>query len=282
MTSNIIQGVGVSLRQPHYAEFLGEHPPAISWLEIMTDNYMFTQGLLREKLFAIRARYPMVMHGVSLNIGSIDPLNIDYLTTVKKLADDIQPAWISDHLCWTAIDGQYSHDLLPLPYTEETLQHVVQRIDQVQFFLRRPFIIENVSSYLQSEQADFSEAEFLNAVAKHSGCGILLDINNIYVSATNHGFAVTDYLQAISPEYVQQFHLAGYAKQGELLVDTHGSQVSEPVWQLFAAALTRFGAVPSNIEWDNNIPNWNGMLAEIKRAREIFDVQCPSPLQGKM
>lgn len=264
-----IAGVGVGLRQAHYQQFLNE-PAIVPWLEILSDNYMFSHGLVREKLLKIRENYPMVMHGVGLNIGSVDPINDDYLNKLNELAEQVAPSWISDHLCWTGVDSTYSHDLLPLPYTQEALSHVVQRVQQVQDVIKRPLLLENVSSYLSFKQADYSEAEFLNAVAKRSGCSILLDINNIYVSASNHAYLAADYLKQITPAYVKQFHLAGFEQQGDLLVDTHGAKVHQAVWQLFAKALDYFPATPTNIEWDNNIPSWDIVNQEVQKAAAIF------------
>ena len=264
-----IQGIGVGLRHPHYQNFLSKPKPAVPWLEILSDNYLFTQGLLREKILQIRADYPMVMHGVSLNIGSKDELDKNYLQHLVQLAKDIQPTWISDHLCWTGVNGVYSHELLPLPYTEEALQHVVSRVQMVQESLSMPLLLENVSSYLQLAATDYDEAMFVNEVAKRSGCFILLDINNIYVSAYNHGFAAEDYLQAIEVQYVKQFHLAGYEENQGLLIDTYAAIVSEAVWQLYAAALQRFGPVPTNIEWDADIPDWQTLKVQLDKANII-------------
>ncbi|MSP52815.1 MAG: DUF692 domain-containing protein [Gammaproteobacteria bacterium] len=266
---NKIQGIGVGLRQPHYAIFLSEDRPVIPWLEIVSDNYMFTHGLLREKILKIREYYPMVMHSVGLNVGSTSGINSEYLAKLKQLADDVEPAWLSDHLCWTAVDGVNSHDLLPLPFTQEALDIVVNNIQTIQDHLQRPFLIENVSSYVQFSDADFSEAEFLNEVARRSGCYILLDINNIYVNSKNHDFSTDNYLAAINKEPVKQFHLAGFEEIQNILVDTHGAAVHEPVWELYQKALQRFGAVPALIEWDNNIPGWSTMLEQVKIAQEL-------------
>jgi uncharacterized protein (UPF0276 family) len=265
-------GVGVGLRQPHYQQFL-KNKKLVSWLEVLSDNYIYTHGVLRNKLLAIRENYPMVMHGVGLNIGSVDPLNLEYLNAIKSLAAQLEPAWLSDHLCWTGVNHTYSHDLLPLPYTEEALHHVVARVAQVQDHTQCPLLLENVSSYLQVKDADYSEAEFLNEVAKRSGCFILLDINNIFVSAHNHDYDAETYLQTIDPQKVKQFHLAGFEQEGELLVDTHGARVAPAVWQLYARALQYFPDTPTNIEWDNNIPSWENLLGEVSCAQQIMDEQ---------
>lgn len=269
MADSLIQGVGVGLRQPHYQKFI-EHDANVPWVEILTDNYLFSKGLLREKLLSIREYYPMVMHGVGLNIGSVDPLNHEYLLAIKALITEVKPNWLSDHLCWTGVDATYSHDLLPLPYTEQALNHVVSRVQQVQETIDSPLLLENVSSYISFKQADFSEAEFLNAVAKRSGCYILLDVNNVYVSAHNHHFSAVDYLATINPDYVKQFHLAGYQQRNDLLLDTHGAEVHPPVWDLYQKALGLFPNTPTNIEWDNDIPSWDKLYQQVKLAENIF------------
>lgn len=268
MKKQNIHGIGVGLRQPHYAVFLAEDRPAIPWLEILSDNYMFTHGLLREKILKIREYYPMVMHGVGLNIGSTSGINEEYLTKLKLLAEAIQPAWISDHLCWTGVNGINSHDLLPLPFTQEAIDIVVRNIQQVQEYLQQSLVVENVSSYVQFEDAEFSEAEFVNEVAQRSGCSILLDINNIYVNSQNHGFSAVDYLDKINLTLVKQFHLAGFEKIQHMLVDTHGVAVHEPVWELYKTALQRFGHIPTLIEWDNNIPEWEVMMQQVRLAEK--------------
>jgi len=280
MKTKTIQGVGVGLRQPHYAVFLANDRPAIPWLEILSDNYMFTHGLLREKILKIREYYPMVMHGVGLNIGSTSGISQEYLAKLKLLAQAIQPAWISDHLCWTGVNGMNSHDLLPLPFTTEALDVVVRNIQQVQECLQQPLVIENVSSYVQFDGAEFTEADFINEVAQRSGCYILLDINNIYVNSQNHVFSSRDYLDTIKPEYVKQFHLAGFEKIEHILVDTHGAKIHAPVWDLYQQALQRFGAVPTLIEWDNNIPEWQVMLEQVDLANKAM-LQIPSAIYGR-
>lgn len=267
---NQITGVGVGLRQPHYQQFL-KNDKLVSWLEVLTDNYIYSHGRVWQTLLNIRKHYPMVMHGVGLNIGSTDALSFDYLVVMRDLAEAIEPAWVSDHLCWTGVDGIYSHDLLPLPYTQEALQHVVSRVQQVQDFLQRPLLLENVSSYVQFTEQAFSEAEFLAAVAKQSGCFILLDVNNVYVSATNHAYQADQFFAALPAEKVKQMHLAGFQEQNNLLVDTHGAPVTEAVWELYAKALQYFPSTPTNIEWDNNIPPLSTLLAEAEKAQRLLD-----------
>ena len=217
----------------------------------------------------IRRRFPLVMHGVSLSIGSTDPVDLDYLAQVRALAARIEPHWISDHLCWTGIEGRNLHDLLPLPYTEEALASVVERVGQVQDALGRQILLENVSSYLTYRASDMSEWEFLREVAERADCAILLDINNIYVSSVNHGFDPLTYLQAMPSERVRQFHLAGHSDLGGHLIDTHDHPIVEPVWDLYCAAVTQFGAVPTMIERDDNIPSLSELVAELEIAREL-------------
>jgi uncharacterized protein (UPF0276 family) len=244
-------------------------PHAIDWLEIITENYLVPGGKPLHFLERIRRRFPLVMHGVSLSIGSTDPIDRDYLAQVRALAKRIEPHWISDHLCWTGIEGRNLHDLLPLPYTEEALAAVVERVGQVQDALGRQILLENVSSYLTYRASDMSEWEFLREVAERADCAILLDINNIYVSSVNHGFDPLTYLQAIPGERVRQFHLAGHSDLGGHLIDTHDHPIVEPVWDLYCAAVAQFGAVPTMIERDDNIPALSELVAELQIAREL-------------
>ncbi|MGK2913510.1 MAG: MNIO family bufferin maturase [Porticoccaceae bacterium] len=265
-TASPIQGFGLGLRRQHYEAILAERP-AVDWFEILTENYLVPGGKPLHYLDRIRAQYPMVMHGVSLSIGSSDPLNRDYLTAIKALIERIQPAWLSDHLCWTGVGGINLHDLLPLPYTEEALWHVVGRVRQVQDFLGRQILLENVSSYLTYNASLMSEWEFLSAVATEADCLILLDINNIYVSAFNHDFDPLAYLDGIPAKRVCQFHLAGHLNLGTHIIDTHDHPVIDPVWSLYREAVRRFGAVPTMIERDDNIPDLSELLAELDMAR---------------
>jgi uncharacterized protein (UPF0276 family) len=263
--SSGIQGFGLGLRRQHYETILAERP-ALDWFEILTENYLVPGGKPLHYLDRIRALYPMVMHGVSLSIGSSDPLNRAYLAEVKALIERIQPAWLSDHLCWTGVGGVNLHDLLPLPYTEEALRHVVARVRQVQDFLGRQILLENVSSYLTYQMSAMSEWEFLAAVASEADCLILLDINNIYVSAFNHGFDPLAYLDGIPVDRVRQFHLAGHLNLGTHIVDTHDHPVIDAVWSLYEEAVRRFGVVPTMIERDDNIPELGELLAELEVA----------------
>jgi uncharacterized protein len=263
-----LAGFGLGLRTPHYEAVLHESH-AIDWLEVITENYLGAGGKPLHYLERVRERYPLVMHGVSLSIGSTDPIDFKYLAGVRALAARIEPHWISDHLCWTGIEGRNLHDLLPLPYTEEALSAVVARVGQVQDALGRQILLENVSSYLTFHASEMSEWEFLREVAQRADCAILLDINNIYVSSINHGFDPLTYLQAMPKSRVRQFHLAGHSDLGGHLIDTHDHPIVEPVWNLYRAALAHFGAVPTMIERDDNIPALSELVAELQVAREI-------------
>jgi len=261
-------GFGLGLRTDHYETILAGRPP-VDWFEILTENYLVGGGKPLSYLDRIRARYPVVMHGVSLNIGGTDPLNRDYLGELKTLARRIEPAWISDHLCWTGVHGRNLHDLMPLPYTEEAVRHVARRVCEVQDFLGRRILLENVSSYVSYTHSQLTEWQFLGAIAQEADCLILLDVNNIYVSSHNHGFDPIEYLRGLPVTRVGQFHLAGHSANGALLIDTHDHPVPEAVWALYAEALRRFGPVSTMIERDDKIPPLNELLSELDRARAI-------------
>jgi hypothetical protein len=261
-------GFGLGLRSAHYEEIVATAPP-LGWFEIITENYLVDGGRPLEWLDRIRADYPMVMHGVSLSIGGTDPLDYDYLRRVKALAQRVQPMWISDHLCWTGLAGNNLHDLLPLPYTQEAVDHVVSRVRAVQDFLGRRILLENVSSYVEFRESALSEWEFLSEVARRADCLILLDVNNIYVSAYNHGFDPQRYLAGVPAERVQQIHLAGHSNCGEYIVDTHDAPVIDPVWELYERAIRRLGPVPTMIERDDRIPPLADLLHELDRARQV-------------
>ncbi len=267
-TSRPYLGYGLGLRTEHYESVLRQRP-AVDWFEIISENYMVGGGKALHFLERIRADYPMVMHGVSLSIGGSDTLNEDYLRELKTLAARVEPEWISDHLCWTGVEGYNMHDLLPLPYTEEAVRHVAERVCRVQDFLGRQILLENVSSYLSYDCSHMPEWEFLAAVARRADCLILLDINNVYVSSHNHRFDPHDYLNALPAERVRQFHLAGHTHSGEIIVDTHDQAVIDPVWKLYASAVRRFGMVSTMIERDDNIPPLDDLLAELEQARTI-------------
>jgi uncharacterized protein (UPF0276 family) len=261
-------GHGIGLRPPHYAEVVESHPP-VDWFEVITENFMVAGGNPRHVLRQVRARYPVVLHGVSLSIGSVDPIDEAYLTGLAALADEIEPAWISDHLCWSSFGGHTGHDLWPLPFTEEALGHVVRRVQAVQERLRRPILIENVSSYLEFAHSTLPEWEFLSEVARRADCGLLLDVNNVFVSAHNHGFEAAEFLAGIPVERVKQIHLAGHRDEGTHLLDTHDHAVCDGVWALYRAAVRRFGAVPTIIERDDDIPPLAEVLAESRQAAAI-------------
>jgi uncharacterized protein len=261
-------GYGLGLRVDHYEEILDNHP-RIDWFEAMSENYMIPGGRPLHYLRRIRERYPVVMHGVSLSIGSSDPLNRDYLKKLKELASTVSPAWISDHLCWTGVENTNLHDLMPLPYTEEALTHVSDRVSEVQDFLGRRILLENVSSYVTFHDSSLTEWEFLSEIAKRADCLILLDVNNIYVSSHNHHFDPLDYLRGVPADRVQQFHLAGHQRQGELIIDTHDAPIIDPVWKLYEQAIERFGFVSTMIERDDQIPSLFELVAELDIARGI-------------
>ena len=261
-------GFGLGLRPDHYEQVLNDRP-AIDWLEVISENYMIDGGKPLHYLDRIRELYPMVMHGVSMSIGSTAPLNLDYLADLKQLIERIEPEWVSDHLCWTGVDELNLHDLMPLPYTGEAIDHVVARVGQVQDFLGRQILLENVSSYVTYHASKISEWEFLSAIAKRADCLILLDINNIYVSSQNHNFDPLEYLDGVPADRIQQFHLAGHSYQDQLIIDTHDHPICDPVWSLYQQAVERFGPVATMIERDDNIPPLEELLAELDIARQL-------------
>lgn len=261
-------GFGLGLRSEHYHDIL-DQKPRIDWFEVLTENYLIPGGKPLYYLDKIKELYPMVMHGVSLSIGSTDPIDLDYLKQVKDLAKRTNAHWISDHLCWTGVHGKNMHDLLPLPYTEEALLHTAKKIKQAQDFLEQPILIENPSTYLNFKQSTMTEYEFMRALTEESDCYILLDINNIYVSSFNHGFSSDDYINAIPKNKVKQFHLAGHTNHGTHIIDTHDADVIQPVWQLYAKALAHFGYVSTMIERDDHIPPLADLLVELEQAKDI-------------
>jgi uncharacterized protein (UPF0276 family) len=261
-------GHGVGLRPPHFPR-LWEGTAVVDWFEAISENFMIAGGRPLAALERARATAPVVLHGVSLSIGSADPLDARYLDRLHALIARIEPAWISDHLCWTSIDGCHAHDLLPLPYTEEALAHVVRRVAAVQERLGRQILLENVSSYLTYTHSTLAEWELLAAVAEQADCGILLDVNNVYVSAVNHGFAVEAYLTGLPVDRVVQIHLAGHTELDTHLLDTHDGPVADPVWDLYRAAVRRFGPVSTLVEWDDRIPDLDVVRAQAERARAV-------------
>jgi len=268
---------GIGLRAPHYRELLATRPP-VGWLEVHSENYFGTGGPPLYYLERLRAHYPLSLHGVGLSLGSTDPLNRRHLRKLKTLIERFEPDLVSDHLSWSSIDGTYLNDLLPLPYTEESLTHFSARVGEAQDFLGRELLIENPSSYLQYRHSTIPEAEFLAELARASGCGLLLDVNNIYVSATNHGFDAHAYLEKIPVTAVKEMHLAGFSvnryPDGEILIDTHSTRVAPQVWALYRAAVQRLGRVPTLIEWDTDIPPLDVLLDEARQADIILNEEC--------
>jgi uncharacterized protein (UPF0276 family) len=261
-------GFGLGLRIDHYESVLQDRPP-VDWFEVLTENYLVPGGKPLSYLMRIRERFPVAMHGVSLSIGSTAPLDREYLRQVKALAARLQPEWVSDHLCWTGVAGRNTHDLLPLPYTSRAVEHVVARVRTVQEVLERRILLENVSSYVSFRDSPLTEWQFLAEIAERADCLILLDVNNIYVSAVNHDFDPLEYLNAIPPARVQQIHLAGHEDHGSYLVDTHDHLVRDEVWDLYAAALRRCGPVSTMIERDDHIPPLAELCAELEQARSL-------------
>ncbi len=260
---------GIGLRTPHYQAMLQTRPP-VSFLEVHSENFFGDGGQPLRYLTRFREDYPVSSHGVGLSLGSADPVNPVHLQKLKRLVDLIEPTLVSEHLCWVGVDGRYLNDLLPLPYTEESLAHVVDQVDRVQCYLGRRILVENVSSYLQFVESTIPEWEFVREVARRAGCGILLDVNNIHVNAVNHGFDAHTFIDAIEPGSVGEIHLAGFQDTGELLIDTHGDLVSDPVWQLYRHALARLGPVPTLIEWDIDIPPLEVLLGEAAKADRML------------
>lgn len=269
-------GFGLGLRTEHFNDLL-ETNPAVDWLEINSENFMVAGGKPRRYLEAFRQRYPIVMHGVSMNIGGSDPLDFDYLRALRQLASDVQPAWVSDHLCWTGANGINSHDLLPLPYSDEAVAHVVDRVQQVQDFLGRELVLENLSSYVRFSTSTMTEWEFLREIATRSGCRLLLDINNVVVSARNHGYDSDDFLAGLPAPHIWQIHLAGHSDYGTHVIDTHDHAVPDAVWSLYESAIRRFGPISTMIERDDHIPPLPELIAELDQARRHFAAATAQP-----
>lgn len=268
-----IQGFGLGLRTEHYSAFEAVHQHRVDWLEILTENYMVPGGAPLGHLDRIRRDHPMVMHGVSLNLGGNDALDLNYLRELKQLIERVQPGWVSDHLCWTGVNGLNLHDLLPLPYTEASLRHVSERVQQVQDLLGRRLVLENPSSYIAFAADEMREWEFIVELLQRTDCELLLDVNNVYVSSINHGFDAKAYIEAMPPARVRQIHLAGHEAQAGYLIDTHDQPVCEAVWQLYDHTLRHCGPVPTMIERDDNIPSLEVLLNELDTARQIQALQ---------
>jgi uncharacterized protein (UPF0276 family) len=261
-------GHGIGLRSKHYGRFLEERP-CVGWIEAISENFIGVGGRPLAVLEKVRRDFPVVLHGVSLSIGSVDPLDARYLSGLRALADRIEPAYVSDHLCWGTHRGRYLHDLLPLPYTEEAIAHVASRIQRVQDALGRQILLENVSSYVAFRGSTMTEWEFLARVAERADCGIVLDVNNVYVSARNHGFDPREYLANVPANRVGQFHLAGHSDRGTYLFDTHDAPVADVVWDLYADAVRRFGRVPALVEWDDHVPELERVIEESRAAAAV-------------
>lgn len=263
-------GLGLGLRHVHF-DYILKNWPAVDWFEVISENFIDSQGRPRYVLDKIAERYPVVMHGVSLSIGSTDPLNFEYLAKLKKLVKEIQPQWVSDHLCWTGVLGVNSHDLLPVSLNETVLKHVVRRIKIVQDFLERPLILENPSSYVSFKADTLSEWDFLKLMSEEADCGLLLDVNNVYVSAFNHDFDPIKYIQSLPHERIVQFHLAGHSHCGSHIVDTHDDKVVDGVWELYRLAYQLTDGVSTLLEWDANIPAFPLLLEELYKAEQYRD-----------
>ncbi|MFI4963400.1 MAG: DUF692 domain-containing protein [Legionellales bacterium] len=270
-------GYGLGLRHTYFDEVL-ELKPKLDWFEILTENYIVPGGRALQCIDKIRQDYPMVLHGVSLSIGSTDAFDVEYLNQVRTLINRIEPAWISDHLCWTGVQGLNLHDLLPIPYTRQAISHIVSRITQIQEFFGRPILMENVSSYLSYKQSEMPEWEFIVEIAKQSGCYLLLDVNNVYVSSVNHQFNPLDYIHFMPADKVVQIHLAGHSNKGAYIIDTHDAPVAQPVWDLYAATIAHLGQVSTMIERDDNMPPLADLLAEVSQAKQIAQELLPMEL----
>jgi len=270
-------GVGLGLRREHYERVLGERPP-VAWYEVVTENYLDTGGRPLAVLEAVRRDHPVALHGVALSIGSTDPLDPRYLDRLAALVRRIEPALVTDHLCWTGVDGRSLFDLLPVPYTDEALAHVAERVRAVQEALGRRILLENPSTYIEYRCSQMPEWDFLAALAERADCGILLDVNNVHVTCTNHGHDPLRYLDALPIARVGQMHLGGFTDLGSFLFDTHGSRVSSEVWRLYEHAVRRFGRVSTLIEWDTDVPPLDELLAEAGRARTILESAHERPV----
>jgi uncharacterized protein (UPF0276 family) len=262
-------GLGVGLRTSHFAHILSKWP-AVDWFEIISENFMDSRGRPRHVLEQIAARYPVVMHGVSLSIGSTDPLDFEYLTKLRDLARVVKPKWISDHLCWTGVAGRNTHDLLPIPYNRQTLKHVVERIRIVSDFLERPLVLENPSTYVTFRASTMDEWTFMSEMAHDSDCGLLLDVNNVYVSSFNHDLDPLEFVERLPHERIVQFHLAGHTNYATHLIDTHDGPVIDPVWDLYRLAHKLTGGVSTLLEWDASIPPFEVVHAEVKKAANFM------------
>lgn len=263
-------GLGVGLRNKHFPYLLNNEDPLVDWFEIISENFMDNFGYARYALERIAEKRPMVMHGVSLSIGSTDPLNMEYLTKLKALEQFIKPKWVSDHLCWTGVAHINTHDLLPMPLTEESLKHVIGRVNQVQDFMGRMLVLENPSTYIEFKENTLTEWEFLSALAEETKCGLLLDVNNVYVSAYNHGYSAEKYVRSLPHHHIVQMHIAGPSDCGDYMIDTHDHPVPTPVWHLYKLAQELTGGVSTLLEWDAKIPEYPELVAELHKAKKVL------------
>ncbi|ARU90522.1 DUF692 domain-containing protein [Pseudomonas sp. M30-35] len=261
-------GYGLGLRIPYYQEIL-EQRPDVDWFEVISENFMIEGGKALYHLDAVAEHYPVVMHGVSLSIGGPHEMDRDYLKRLKLLADRVKPQWISDHLCWSRGNAHHLHDLLPLPFTDESLQHVAARVRQVQDVIERPLVLENASTYIRTAGDKFTEWEFLSELTAITGCDLLLDVNNVYVSARNHGFDPWTYISSLPVDKIRQLHLAGHTDYGTYVIDTHDHPVCDPVWQLYERTIKHLGPVATMIERDDHYPPFAELMAELQKAREL-------------
>jgi uncharacterized protein (UPF0276 family) len=266
----LADAVGIGLRSPHVARVRAERP-AIGWLEVHSENYFVDGGPALAALEAIRADYAVSLHGVGMSLGSADPLDISHLAKLRRLVERVEPTLVSEHLCWSHADGRHLNDLLPLPFTEEALAVVCERIEQVQAALGRTILVENISAYLRFADDAMTEWEFVAAVARRTGCKLLFDVNNVYVNAVNHGFDPLDFVMAVPGDAVAEIHLAGFDASGPCLIDNHGARVAPPVWELYRATIERFGAKPTLIEWDTDVPALEVLLDEAAMAQEMLE-----------
>lgn len=269
----MIKGAGVALRQSHFSAII-EAQPAVSWFEVLADHYVFSRGILLKKLRSVLADTPRVMHCTGMSLGGVDAMDYLYLDELRYLIDCLQPSWVSDHLSASKINGVFYPELLPIPYTQESLDNVCRRVDTVQSYLQRPLLLENPVVYALFEGNEFSEAAFLAELVKRTGCGILLDINNLYVNDVNHGVEPSVYFECLPSSSVKQMHLAGHVAYQHFLLDTHSQPVQEPVWQLYRSAMRYFKDVPTCIEWDSDIPAWSVLCDEVNKISEVIYEAC--------
>lgn len=267
-------GLGLGLRHQHF-DYVLKHQPTVDWFEVISENFIADHGWCKHMLLQIRQHYPIVMHGVSMSIGSSDPLNWQYLKDLKVLANEVEPEWVSDHLCWTGVHNLNTHDLLPVPLTEQSLQHICERINQVQDFLERPLMFENPSTYLSFQTSTMNEWTFLNEMSKRTDCGLLIDVNNIYVSARNHGFDPIEYVDSLHHNAITQVHISGHTDLGDHCIDTHDQPVCDAVWSLYARLMSLTNGVSTLLEWDANIPDFPTLHAELLKAKTTIEKPMP-------